>query len=399
MIKRIACIAMSFPAPSETFHSNNISALTQHCELIDVYSLLPKHTMDNKLIKERNLSKVNIHHCTLFNYISGLFIGIFTSPILFFKLFRFILKWNRKTHLLKSLFLIPRVFFISNEISKKQPDVVNLLWGHYPTLVGFVIKQKHPKIILSMGLLAYDLIMRFGGSQGIVPFVDILWTQAQFNIAAIKSLGFPSDKIKLIYDGLNLKTSIGNAEKIAFRIITIGRLLKPKGIDLCIRAFSLLAKILPESTLVILGDGPERTNLEMLSEQLKLSDRIFFKGHVSMTQVAEELAASEIFLFMSYSERLPNVVKEAMANRALCVCSQTPGIEELIEDKKTGFILNNNTPEKAAAIIEEIFQAKDDIELIKENAFRFITTNFDCNKEMQKLFNEWNSIKKTNAEI
>ena len=54
------------------------------------------------------------------------------------------------------------------------------------------------------------------------------------------------------------------------------------------------------------------------------------------------MAESDIFLFLSSKagERLPNVVKEAMLSGCICIVSNTPGIDELIEDGKTGFIID-----------------------------------------------------------
>lgn len=381
---------MTFPAPTETFHSNNTKALSEQGKEVIVFSLLPKHKDHNKLIEQRGLSKIKVNSCNVLNYMAGFMISIF-HPLLSLSLVGFILFNTRGKHLVKSLILIPRVFYIWSEICKEQSDVVNLLWGHYPVLVGFLIKRTNPEILLSMGLLAYDLEMGYGGSGAIVPYVDFIWTQASINIAQINKLGFNRIPIRVIYDGLDQKVSLGRKEKQPFSIITIGRLIKSKGIDLCIRAFSLIADSYPESCFHILGDGPERKNLERLAAQLGLSERVIFRGHVSMEEVAAELAASDVFLFMSYKvgERLPNVVKEAMLNKALCIVSETPGIEELIQDGQTGFILGKNSPEEAAKKIRRIFSERAEAELIRASAYDFVLGRFDCRKEMGKLVFEW----------
>ena len=67
------------------------------------------------------------------------------------------------------------------------------------------------------------------------------------------------------------------------------------------------------------------------------------------------MASSDIFLFLSSKagERLPNVVKEAMLAGCICIVSNTPVIDELIEDGKTGFIIE----EKNYALIPDLISS------------------------------------------
>lgn len=387
-IKKIVCIAMTFPAPTETFHSNNIKALYEQGKEVVVFSILPKHKDHNKLVGQRGLSKIKLNSCNVLNYMAGSIVSIF-HPLLTLVLVGFILFNTQGKHLVKSLILIPRVFYIWSKICKAKPDVVNLLWGHYPVLVGFLIKRTNPEILLSMGLLAYDLEMDYGGSRAIAPYVDVIWTQASVNISQIRRMGFRQSQVHVIYDGLDTRVSEGKKSKIPFRIVTAARLLKPKGMDLCLKAVALIAEFYPDTSLVILGDGPEKDNLQSLALELGISERVFFKGHVSMEEVAVELSASDVFLFMSHKERLPNVVKEALLNRAICIVSPTPGIEELVQDGKTGYILEENTPEEAAAYLMRIFSDRTQAEPFRDDGYRFVLDRFDCRKEMKKLAAIW----------
>ncbi len=387
-IKKIVCIAMTFPAPTETFHSNNTKALSEQGKEVFVFSLLPKHKDHNKLVEQRSLSKIKVNSCNLLNYIVGSMVSIF-HPLLTLSLMDFIVFNTRGKHLVKSLVLIPRVFYIWSKIRKAKPDVVNLLWGHYPLLVGLLIKRTNSAILLSMGLLAYDLEMGYGGSHAIAPYVDIIWTQAAVNIPPIRKLGFRQNQVHVIYDGLDRRVSEGKKSKIPFRVVTAGRLVKPKGMDLCIKAIALIAKSYPDTSLIVLGEGPENENLESFALELGISERVFFKGHVSMEEIAGELSASDVFLFMSHKERLPNVVKEALLNKAICIVSPTPGIEELVQDGKTGYALRENTPEEAAAYLMRVFVDRATAESFREAGYRFVLDRFDCRQEMKRLVAIW----------
>ena len=103
-----------------------------------------------------------------------------------------------------------------------------------------------------------------------------------------------------------------------------------------------MIKKLPPSSLTIVGGGPEKFNLKKISNYYNLDDLISFTGHISHENVFRFLSQSEIFLFLSVkaSERLPNVVKEAMSVGCICVVSKTVGIEELIQDNINGYIVD-----------------------------------------------------------
>ena len=100
---------------------------------------------------------------------------------------------------------------------------------------------------------------------------------------------------------------------------------------------------------------------------------------------------SDIFLFLSSKagERLPNVVKEAMLSGCICIVSNTPGIDELIEDGKTGFIIEENKYDLIPNLISSLNEIKK--EEIRANAKEFILKNFDVELSMKKYINIWES--------
>ena len=80
---------------------------------------------------------------------------------------------------------------------------------------------------------------------------------------------------------------------------------------------------------------------ERLARALGIRESVEFRGQVTYDSVLAALASAEVLLFLSRheAERLPNVVKEAMASRCICIVSRTPGIEELIPNGRIGFIV------------------------------------------------------------
>lgn len=150
----------------------------------------------------------------------------------------------------------------------------------------------------------------------------------------------------------------------------------------------------PDASLVILGDGGQRENLEALVASLGLEQSVTFLGHVSQETVLAELDLAEVFLFLSRkpSERLPNVVKEAMSCKCLCIVTETPGIEELLRDKEHGFVVSKDHPLEAAEMIDEAFSGRVDTASMVEAAYRHVNEAFDVDSLMIRYYNTWKTI-------
>lgn len=95
-------------------------------------------------------------------------------------------------------------------------------------------------------------------------------------------------------------------------LITHCRLDAQKGLDLLLPAFAAIAPSHPEWTLVIHGEGPERTRLERLVRELGLGDRVAMAGFTDDVDAA--LRQADLFVLPSRFEAFPNSLCEAMAN-------------------------------------------------------------------------------------
>ena len=137
----------------------------------------------------------------------------------------------------------------------------------------------------------------------------------------------PFDKVELIENGIDTKIfqPLSASSRSAVRlelnisenspvIISVGRLHLQKGMANTLEAFAQLQSLVPESVLLIVGDGPERNKLELACEALKIKGKVFFLGVASRTNVARFLQAADAFVFMTeHVEGLPLNVLEAYA--------------------------------------------------------------------------------------
>jgi glycosyltransferase involved in cell wall biosynthesis len=94
-------------------------------------------------------------------------------------------------------------------------------------------------------------------------------------------------------------------------LLAVGRLVEQKGFDLLIQAFASIASTEPGWDLVIVGEGPQREDLEIRIRNLGISERVFLPGRVG--NVGEWYEAAHLFVMSSRFEGFGNTLAEAMA--------------------------------------------------------------------------------------
>jgi glycosyltransferase involved in cell wall biosynthesis len=150
-------------------------------------------------------------------------------------------------------------------------------------------------------------------------------------------------KIELVRNGINVeKFSYCSAVRAQLRedlripldervAVYTGRLHHQKGVDLVLRAFAALPG--SRDHLLIAGDGPERTNLVKLAEELQVEDRVHFLGRVEVEEVPKVLSAADLFVFPTRRrEGLPlNVLEALAAGLEVLTVTQSSLPEELLD--------------------------------------------------------------------
>ncbi|WP_420339118.1 glycosyltransferase [Roseibium sp.] len=147
------------------------------------------------------------------------------------------------------------------------------------------------------------------------------------------------DRIKIVHCGVDPSVYGTNRDRRTSgkQLIFVGRLAGIKGIPLLLKALARLRERHPEICLKLVGDGPERATLERQTRENGLVDCVDFAGYLGEAEVAACLNASDILVLPSFSEGVPVVLMEAMAARLPVVAARVAGVQELVEDKISGF--------------------------------------------------------------
>lgn len=139
----------------------------------------------------------------------------------------------------------------------------------------------------------------------------------------------------------NLRKQLGLADQIKV-LGMVARLDPRKGHKDLLSAYSLVIKEMPETVLLIIGDGALRKMLERETVRLNLAAQVHFLGDRS--DILDLLAAIDVYVHSSVSEGMPNAVMEAMAVAKPVVATRVGGITELVIDKQTGWLVEPGHP-------------------------------------------------------
>ncbi len=157
-----------------------------------------------------------------------------------------------------------------------------------------------------------------------------------------------------------LKANFGLKSK---SIVYMGRLSYEKSLDVLLKAFALVLKKNPETTLMIIGDGPEKNNLKKLIEKLGIGKNIFFAGFLFGKDLVSATQANDIFVTASKTETFGISVMEGMAAGLPVVAANAKSFTEIISDKTDGLLANPDDPKDMA---EKLLLLLDNNDLRKE---------------------------------
>jgi glycosyltransferase involved in cell wall biosynthesis len=164
-------------------------------------------------------------------------------------------------------------------------------------------------------------------------------------------------KIVLIHNGVDL-AELGNRSHDSLSIkrppyiLCVAMHNEKKGLDVLLRAFALIHDKEPSLKLMLVGDGPQRGQLEDLASTLGIAKKVEFLGLQGRTQVADLLHSCEVFVLPSRSEPFGIVLVEAMACKKPIVATTAGGIPEIIENGRNGVLVEpGDSIDLAKAII------------------------------------------------
>ncbi|MEY8486721.1 glycosyltransferase family 4 protein [Parabacteroides sp.] len=299
-------------------------------------------------------------------------------------------------------------------LDEEKPDIVVLGWPYFlqyffDRQLRLLIKKNNIKLVIReipfqvppFGHLDYfkenpvydeNMVLQ---SRGMSFFIRALCTMyirkfvykhadATINYAScaydiLPSYGVNRDKIFVTYNTSDTESLLRQREAVLSappllekkqRILHIGRLVKWKRVDLLIDAYAKIYSDFPNSELTIIGNGPEKENLQSQVERLGLKGRVAFAGAIyDPFTLGQYMHESSIYVLAGMGGLSIN---EAMCYSLPVICSVCDGTEkDLVQDGVNGYYFENGNVDSLAKCIEyllrnpQIMKAFGDVSLKK----------------------------------
>lgn len=175
-------------------------------------------------------------------------------------------------------------------------------------------------------------------------------------------------------------------DKNTNQFCSVANLNKNKGFDVLLQAFALVISHYPNYTLVIGGDGPEKSALQQLAKDIHIDKSVSFKGAISREDVRDLMGGSFCYVLSSHIETFGVVVIEALSQGIPVVATRCGGPESIITPVDGLLVEVNNEKDLADGMIKIIKNCHDfDSLTIRENCInRFSEKAFVSN--MSKVY-------------
>jgi glycosyltransferase involved in cell wall biosynthesis len=222
------------------------------------------------------------------------------------------------------------------------PDIIHAQANKAAVMVGWLRPYIHSKYVATVHNLKHNTRM-------FRPFDRVI---AVSRLAAAQ-LDRPG--VEVIYNGIDppvLPAGVGHSYFAAALgaaltqpvVVSVGRLVPAKGFDLLLRAWAGV-----QASLVIVGDGPERSRLETMIGAYGLGDRVILAGH--REDVPALMASADLMVIASRNEGFPYVLVEGLHVRQVIVATRVPGAVDVLPDE---FMVEYGVPEQLASAVNRV---------------------------------------------
>lgn len=306
---------------------------------------------------------------------------------------------------------------ICNLLRKNEPNTLYLISseaGFSGSIAGSLYRfflRKKIKIIYRIGGWAFkeprNIFIKKAyllAEKVSAPFKDIIIINSEFDRQiAIKNNIAKPNKIIVIYNGIDLNEIKFLPREVAKKFIisklptakykipntilvgAIANLYKNKGIEYLIYAIAKIRyqdKLNNKLNFVVIGEGPERHNLEKAIKKHELENTVYLTG--AIPNAYQYLKAFDLFVLSSVKEGQPWVVLEAMAAGVPIVANNIAGIPEMIENDISGLLVEPADSEVLAAAIEKMLTHPSLANACAQKALAVVKEKFEMNEMIRK---------------
>ncbi len=174
-----------------------------------------------------------------------------------------------------------------------------------------------------------------------LPYNKIITVSNETKKSMVKYYNVKKSRICVVYAGVDLELidSVEVNEKYENTIIFVGRLVPHKHVDHLLKVVKSLKNDIPDIMLIIVGNGIEKANLKLLTQEYDLKNNVQFLHDLDYNKLIGEIKKSNVLALPSTREGFGMVLAEANACRIPVVAYASGGVVEVVEDGVNGYLV------------------------------------------------------------
>ncbi len=335
-------------------------------------------------------------------------------------------KWGRGIHFFGKLMVYNYLSAakLVNELIKKESLKYDLVVAHdWLSVMGGVTVKKESGLPLAFHVHSTEQGRTMGNGSSVVSNIelrggnmaDLVVTVSYAMKDELIQLGFPRDKIKVSYNGVDpqkynpetikkedirrIRTSYGLKDE-DFMILFLGRLVGVKGVDKLIMAMPHILAKYPKAKLVIVGVGDLQEYLQNLVRMIKMDEYVRFRfDFIPEEERILHYAACDVAAFPSLYEPFGIVALEAMAMEKPVVvgASGVSGMREIViccGDEQCGYHVDPNNPSDIAWGILSALETPEKRKWLGKNGRKRVLSEFTWSRIAEKTIELYESVVK-----
>jgi glycosyltransferase involved in cell wall biosynthesis len=277
---------------------------------------------------------------------------------------------------------------------RDPPALVHAAWSGGPATAAWCLWRMFGWRY-SVGAHAYDLY-EHGGDWWLrekLAHAVFVQTSTEMGRATLLERGVPPEKIHVIRRGLETFPGCKplRSPRRPLRVVCVARLVPKKGLHRQLRIYAALREAGVPFEVRMVGDGPLRTELELLVAQLNLGHEVKLLGQRPSAEVWEHYAWADVLVHTGVvaesgdRDGLANVIPEAMAAGVLVVTTPTSASTEAVQHERTGLVADIDRQADWVDALRRL--ATDDAlaEKLRLAARRWTEENYDAHKNTARL--------------
>jgi glycosyltransferase involved in cell wall biosynthesis len=230
---------------------------------------------------------------------------------------------------------------------------------------------------------------------------DRILAVSEFIRSRLVASGVDSRRVTVIYDGFDWQAILPGANRTDIRrlfgvpgdaslIGCAGSFTAEKGHLVLIRGFQQINRMLPQSRLMLIGDGPLKEKYVTLVRRLGLDGKIVFPGFLS--DLGAVLPSLDLFIFPSLEEGLGSSLLYAMACGIPVCASRTGGIPEVIEQGRTGYLFAPGDTDSLVNSALEAIGNPGESRQLAEAASRSVCERFSVERTVEQTHTVYTNV-------